>query len=391
MRKKRGFALIECLAVIAMIAVLVGIIVPTVSTATVKASAAANAANLRAVQAEVQTRYLTDAAQFGSRTILLAKDETLQLGDALPVNALSAKKVEVGAVNVPKDCAMMVRLAKNASVVATYNGYTAENFAQIAETGNADGIEVSLMDSIFDNFGDIFDDIWDNIFGGGGSGGSGDSDSSGNEEMKTIEIDLPLYVDEEALLAYMDRALEAEALGSDCATCVHQGTICPGYRSENGSYACVNCGHYQGVHSTPVLHAVADVAQKLTIESLICDDMKSAHIWNSDHVCTRCNYEHMIKEHICMEGYTCAICGQIDPDIACQDGMHPSYDQTDGTCTNCGEGPKETGSPCGCADGNVGFGGRYCANCGHAADEHEITLEDILTGGGIYGACKHNH
>ena len=389
MRKKRGFALIECLAVIAMIAVLVGIIVPTVSTATVKASAAANAANLRAVQAEVQTRYLTDAAQFGSRTILLAKDETLQLGDALPVNAPSAKKVEVGAVNVPKDCAMMVRLAKNASVVATYNGYTAENFAQIAETGNADGIEVSLMDSIFDNFGDIFDDIWDNIFGGGGSGGSGDSDSSGNEEIKTIEIDLPLYVDEKALLAYMDRALEAEALGSDCATCVHQGTICPGYHSENGSYACVNCGHYQGVHSTPVLHAIADVAQKLTIESLICDDMKSAHIWNADHICTRCQEAHLVKIHLYLEGYTCAICGAIDPDIACENGFHQSFDRNTGKCTNCGSGP-DMEEPCGCTDGSIGADD-YCANCGHGAEYHDKNWLEAIFGGNFYGSCGYGH
>ena len=261
MRKNKGFALIELLAVIAIIAVLVGIIVPTVSTATVKASAAANAANLRAVQAEVQTRYLADTAQFGSRSILLAKNETLQLGDTLPVNAPAAKKVEVGAVSVPKDCAMMVWLMDDSSVVATYNGYTAANFAQIAETGNADGIDVSLMgilDDIMGGIGDIFDWIFDELGGSGGSGGSGSG--STEEEIKKIEIDLPLYVDEEALTAYMERALEAEKLGSDCTTCVHQGTICPGYHSENGSYACTNCGHYQGVHSTPVLHSLADIA-----------------------------------------------------------------------------------------------------------------------------------
>lgn len=46
---KKGFTLIEMLAVIAIIAVLVSIIVPVVSNSTKKAKAAADAANLRSV------------------------------------------------------------------------------------------------------------------------------------------------------------------------------------------------------------------------------------------------------------------------------------------------------------------------------------------------------
>ena len=45
---KKGFTLIEMLAVIAIIAVLVSIIIPAISTSTDKAKAAADAANLRA-------------------------------------------------------------------------------------------------------------------------------------------------------------------------------------------------------------------------------------------------------------------------------------------------------------------------------------------------------
>lgn len=56
---KKGFTLIEMLVVIAIIAVLVAIIIPTVSSATNKAGAAANAANLRAVYAELQTDILS--------------------------------------------------------------------------------------------------------------------------------------------------------------------------------------------------------------------------------------------------------------------------------------------------------------------------------------------
>lgn len=49
---KKGFTLIEMLVVIAIIAILVAIIVPTVTASTRKASAAADAANLRSVLGE---------------------------------------------------------------------------------------------------------------------------------------------------------------------------------------------------------------------------------------------------------------------------------------------------------------------------------------------------
>lgn len=57
---KKGFTLIEMLAVIAIIAVLVAIIVPAVSGSTTKAKAAADAANLRSIQAEAAIDYLED-------------------------------------------------------------------------------------------------------------------------------------------------------------------------------------------------------------------------------------------------------------------------------------------------------------------------------------------
>jgi len=49
MHSKKGFTLIEMLAVIAIIAVLVAIIVPAIGSSTQKAKAAADAANLRSV------------------------------------------------------------------------------------------------------------------------------------------------------------------------------------------------------------------------------------------------------------------------------------------------------------------------------------------------------
>ena len=55
---KKGFTLIEMLAVIAIIAILVAIIVPAVGSSTVKANAATNAANLRSAAASIAIEYM---------------------------------------------------------------------------------------------------------------------------------------------------------------------------------------------------------------------------------------------------------------------------------------------------------------------------------------------
>ena len=57
---KKGFTLIEMLAVIAIIAVLVAIVIPTVSSATEKAKEAADVANIRSAVAEVTTKALSE-------------------------------------------------------------------------------------------------------------------------------------------------------------------------------------------------------------------------------------------------------------------------------------------------------------------------------------------
>ena len=57
---KKGFTLIEMLAVIAVIAILVAIIIPTVTSATDRAKAATNAANLRSCKAELVTMMLAN-------------------------------------------------------------------------------------------------------------------------------------------------------------------------------------------------------------------------------------------------------------------------------------------------------------------------------------------
>ena len=57
---KKGFTMIEMLAVIAIIAILVAIIVPAVGNSTMKAKAASDAANLRSQAASIAIDYLAD-------------------------------------------------------------------------------------------------------------------------------------------------------------------------------------------------------------------------------------------------------------------------------------------------------------------------------------------
>lgn len=64
LRKNKGFTLIEMLVVIAIISVLVAIVIPVVGNSTAKAKAATDAANLRAVYAELNIHVLN-----GDKTI----------------------------------------------------------------------------------------------------------------------------------------------------------------------------------------------------------------------------------------------------------------------------------------------------------------------------------
>jgi prepilin-type N-terminal cleavage/methylation domain-containing protein len=63
-KKNKGFTLIEMLVVIAIVAILVAIVIPVVTNSTEKAKAATDAANLRAVYAELNIHVLN-----GDKTI----------------------------------------------------------------------------------------------------------------------------------------------------------------------------------------------------------------------------------------------------------------------------------------------------------------------------------
>ena len=79
----KGFTLIEMLVVIAIIAVLVAIVVPTVSTATKQARAATDAANLRAVYAELNIHVIN-----GEKTVQEILDSASNPTSKIDPNAM---------------------------------------------------------------------------------------------------------------------------------------------------------------------------------------------------------------------------------------------------------------------------------------------------------------
>ena len=77
MRNKKGFTLIEMLAVIAIIAVLVSIVIPTVTSTTTKAEAAVDAANLRSVMGQL------NGVIAGSNKMSAVEAQNLQASDCV--------------------------------------------------------------------------------------------------------------------------------------------------------------------------------------------------------------------------------------------------------------------------------------------------------------------
>lgn len=132
MKSRKGFTLIEMLVVIAIIAVLVAIVVPTVTAATGKAAAAANAANLRSVASQVAI--LTAQGEDATGTLTGTANGTLTVGTK-SIEAPVAKAVSD--LNVTKGTVMTVKIQEN-NIVATYGEVTISDFADYAETGEAD-------------------------------------------------------------------------------------------------------------------------------------------------------------------------------------------------------------------------------------------------------------
>jgi len=178
-KNKKGFTLIEMMAVIAIIAVLVSIVVPTVGGHLTKANAATNAANMRAIKGQVSTmmlqgqinyitaqdntvlfQYIDEAKEQtnsnavkrileGIKTAIntateltnhynntyYAEDGEIDI-DGVILNAPASKAVDVDGFKLRKNTQMAVTVTAN-EVLVTYGGVGIDVFAMIAEDGEA--------------------------------------------------------------------------------------------------------------------------------------------------------------------------------------------------------------------------------------------------------------
>ena len=127
MRNKKGFTLIEMLAVIAIIAVLVAIVIPAITSATTKADAAVDAANLRSVMGQLNT-------------ILAGADQ---------MTATEAQELETSDSKMYPDAKMLIVYQNPGFIDAYYmidgQYYGLKYFSSIAQGGMeaADGISTA--------------------------------------------------------------------------------------------------------------------------------------------------------------------------------------------------------------------------------------------------------
>lgn len=130
---KKGFTLIEMLAVIAVIAVLISIIIPTVASATGKAAAATNAANLRSLVAEATTKYLSgDTSVSGNLTLTITTTNDGKTNITVAVHETAPKSKECGKLAKDQTAVLLWDNTLKA-FIASYNGYSLDVLAEVAE------------------------------------------------------------------------------------------------------------------------------------------------------------------------------------------------------------------------------------------------------------------
>ena len=119
---KKGFTLIEMLAVIAIIAVLVSIVIPVVGNATEKAKEAADVANIRAKVAEVTTTALangTDAANDLDAIVTMTQETA---GFVTDVNTIGGISNDAPAAGGDSDFAKISKATAGATVDIGWDG-----------------------------------------------------------------------------------------------------------------------------------------------------------------------------------------------------------------------------------------------------------------------------
>ena len=125
---KKGFTLIEMLAVIAIIAVLVAIIVPAVGSSTMKASAATNAANLRSAAASITIDYVNG-------TLTVGEEDTDGVS-ILTDYSIATRTEKVNAADGIKGGTFVAKLVDGQVVCSFGDDGTIANYSLVAETGD---------------------------------------------------------------------------------------------------------------------------------------------------------------------------------------------------------------------------------------------------------------
>ena len=127
-RRKKGFTLIEMMAVIAIIAILVAILVPTVTSYTNRANAAANAANLRTIKGQVSTLLLSGQITYKTSAtadaLIEYQEELLAEANAALATANRVEKWTLENITIP---GIQVTLAMTVAAKNVNNTYYAED------------------------------------------------------------------------------------------------------------------------------------------------------------------------------------------------------------------------------------------------------------------------
>ena len=257
-KNKNGFTLVEMLVVIAIVSILVAVSLPAVMGSTLKSKAATNAANLRAVQGKVATLLITDENKVANPSSNSATNETLTYTD-ITLEAPAAEPMSVGNFNIPEGTNMRVTVDGNV-VVAYYKGYTAEDFAIIAETGSADGITPSVVDNILADATTVLDSTT----------ALGNKVNEYLENLSGADIDATisniltsLGITEDAisnLESIVDNVIDQIDIPSDCPSCYS----CSGYTDDGSGGNICTCGHAKALHISSVLQGTDSAINDLS-------------------------------------------------------------------------------------------------------------------------------
>lgn len=319
LKNKKAFTLIEMMAVVAIVAILVAILVPVIGNSTVKSRAATNAANLRAVEAELATLKVSnpecfvpatktsgttlwdrfksgyiwfydlvngenssslnfDTVEASAGVLTFHTDNFAHSGDSIDLAGVPtsvAVKADTG-MDVPEGGEMIVLLVDN-EIRALYKGegdkyFDKDDFAEVAETGKFTG--------------------------------EGTDSSDGG------------------LLGWLDETFCSEGI-------LHSWEV------QGTKHVCKNCGASY-THTDVDVFGVFGRDGECDHCTATCgtDGSGIAHVYDDDGICKGCNRTICAIEYNGVHNYgsdhKCTRCGAIDPDHVCT-----SWDSNH-KCT-CGE------------------------------------------------------